>query len=230
MFESSHGRRPGPLLFDATAADPIPSRPVTGPPRTVPVAEGGFDWELAEGPAGAASLALLLRTDPDQMPRSMAVSAVIGVEKGIRLLQALGVRFTAQAVGPKPPKKDLDEACDEISAALNQHPQTTAAKVGAARGPARRLPTTLGRLASGDLSLHQATRIEHALRGLDDGTAVWIAPSGRTYTAPDNSATTPSSPPTSPKPPPDKPPERKPPPGNRQSRNRSGTAPATTRG
>jgi hypothetical protein len=101
----------------------------------------------------------------------MAVSAVIGIEKGIRLLQALGVQFTAQAVGPQPPKKELDEACDEISAALNQHPQTTAAKVGAARGLARRLPTTLARLACGDLSLHQATRIEHALRSLDVTTA-----------------------------------------------------------
>ncbi len=95
----------------------------------------------------------------------MAVSAVIGVGKGIRLLQALGVRFTAQAVGPQPPKKELDEACDEISAALNQHPQTTAADLASL---CRR---------------HQRIKHETAWTyTLPNGIAVWVAPSGRTYT------------------------------------------------
>lgn len=101
----------------------------------------------------------------------MAVCATIGVEKAIRLLQERGIRFTAQAVGTKPPQREIDEAAAEISAALNQHPQTTAAKVATARGIARRLPTTLARLAAGELSLHQATRVEHALRDLEVTTA-----------------------------------------------------------
>ncbi|MDQ1631946.1 MAG: hypothetical protein QOC80_1918, partial [Frankiaceae bacterium] len=169
LFERSL-RRTGPLLFDASGLPPVPSQPVA-PANPTPRTDDEFYWTLSEGPASDATVALLLRTEPESLSRSMAVSATIGTEKAIRLLQARGIRFTAAAVGTRPPQREIDEAADEISPGLDQHPQTTAAKVATARGLARRLPTTLARLAAGELSLHQATRIEHTLRDLDHATA-----------------------------------------------------------
>ncbi|MDQ1635911.1 MAG: hypothetical protein QOJ32_2720, partial [Frankiaceae bacterium] len=68
MFERSL-RRTGPLLFDASGLPPVPSRPVA-PANPAPRTDDEFYWTLSEGPASDATVALLLRTEPESLSRS----------------------------------------------------------------------------------------------------------------------------------------------------------------
>jgi hypothetical protein len=133
--------------------------------------ESVFDRELVEGTPSQESIDLLLTVDPSGLRRGDALSACVGVEKAIRLLAARLMQFQAAAVGKKPGGRKIDGAAHELSMALNLHPASAAAQVATARGIVGRLPSTLKRLESGEISAAQAKKVELAVRGLDATTA-----------------------------------------------------------
>jgi hypothetical protein len=133
--------------------------------------ELGLDVELAEGTPSPESIAMLLAVDPASLPRAAAVAAAIGVERAKRLLDAVGLRFQARAAGLQPLLRDVDEAAQEISAALGMHPVTATMRVSMARSVVRRLPGTLKALEAAELSLRQVEAVERATRSLDAAAA-----------------------------------------------------------
>src|SRR4051812_23907215 len=143
--------------------DPPPPLPVVSVPD--------FDASLAEGTPSDQTILMLLHTDPTRLDRDEAVAAAVGVAMATRLLEALGARFQAQAAGPQPLNREVDEAAQELSAALGLHPNTATAQITAARALVRRLPATMKAWEAGDLSRRQAEHVESLTRELDRETA-----------------------------------------------------------
>ncbi len=154
-------------MFERRARPVAPDPPPTPPAVSVPA----FDAQLAEGTPCEQSILMLLRTDPTTLGRDDAVAAAVGVATATRMLEALGARFQAQVAGPQPLNREVDEAAQELSAALGLHPSTATAQITAARALVGRLPATMKAWEAGELTRRQAEHVESLTRELDRETA-----------------------------------------------------------
>ena len=100
-----------------------------------------FDWESAVGTPDAATTALLLSTDPTSLSDADAVAAAIGTVKARRMLEALELRFLAQAQHYRRHDADVCSVGQELSAATGMHPVPASCRTDLGCSAVVRAPT-----------------------------------------------------------------------------------------
>src|SRR5215468_11267522 len=133
--------------------------------------------ELATSLPRAEDISALVLLDPEALSDAGRVDLLVGFERSIALLQAAQQHVLASLDGRAldwSGKKLIDYTREQVGAALRLSPGTAERRLGVARALVDRLPATLERLRTGQLTYLHAMKLAESTTPFDTETTAKI--------------------------------------------------------